>query len=362
MFAVEAAGGKCLPLQLDIRDEEQVKNAFQKTIDKFGGVDVVVNNASAISLTDTASTPLKKFDLMHSVNARGTFLVSKYAIEHLKKSSNPHILTLSPPLDIKPIWFQNHVAYSMAKYGMSLCVLGMAAEFKSAGIASNALWPRTAIWTAAMNMLGGADISKNCRKDTIMSDAAYAIVTKNSREFTGKFVIDEEVLRNEGITDFDQYAVAPGNKLTADFFVPEKWLTSDLDMALYETPGASDSSATSGSGLDSLSSSAKVFEVVGKMVTDDIKKDINAVMSFVISGENWFVDAGAERPLNVSRGETQNPDVTFITDEKTFLKMAKGETKAANAFMTGKLKVKGNLAIAMKAEKVFKALRPSSKL
>lgn len=192
---------------------------------------------------------------------------------------------------------------------------------------------------------------KNCRKPEVLSDAAYAILSKDAKEFTGNFCVDEEVLRNEGITDFDQYAVAPGNKLTADFFLPEKYLTPDLDLSLYS---ASENAASA----PAQNSAAQVFEVVGRRVTDDIKKEINAVMSFIISGDAWSVDASAERPLSVARGETQQPaDVTFITDEETFLKMAKGEVKAANAFMSGKLKVKGNLAVAMKAEKIFQKIR-----
>lgn len=340
---------------MDIRDEEQVKNAFNATIEKFGGVDIVVNNASAISLTGTEDTPMKRFDLMHSVNVRGTFLVSKYAIEHLKKAKNPHILTLSPPLDMRAVWFKNHVAYTMAKYGMSMSVLGLSAELKDSGIAVNALWPRTTIWTAAMAMLGGDEASKSSRKVDIMSDAAYGIFNKNSKEFTGNFAVDEEFLRGEGITDFDQYAVAPGNKLTADFFLPEKYLT-DL-ISLYSITGSdvqgAGAEAAAGGGS---SAAAKIFESMQQKVTDDLKKEINAKMSFVISGDNWYVDCHSERPLKVSRGETEAPDVTFISDEETFIKLAKGEVKAANAFMTGKLKVKGNLAVAMKAEKIFKKI------
>ncbi|KAI1289938.1 Hydroxysteroid dehydrogenase-like protein 2 [Halotydeus destructor] len=351
---VEAAGGKCLPIQLDIRDEGQVANAYNKAVEQFGGIDVVVNNASAISLTNTEATSMKKFDLMHSVNSRGTFLVSKYGIEHLKKSSNPHILTLSPPLDMRPLWFKGNVAYTMAKYGMSMAVLGMSEEFKSAGIAVNALWPRTAIWTAAMAMLGGKDVSASCRKDSIMSDAAYAILTQNSKEFTGNFCVDEELLRNNGITDFDQYACVPGNRLMADFFLPEKYLTPDLD-ALPMSADHSEASDSSSSSSPA-SGAAKVFEAVSAKVTDEMKNEINAAMAFVISGNNWFVDAKAERPLKVSQGTIDKADVTFISDEETFLKMAKGQIKAANAFMSGKLKVKGNLGIALKAEKIFKAI------
>ncbi|PRD29645.1 UNVERIFIED_CONTAM: hsdl2 [Trichonephila clavipes] len=201
---VEAVGGSCLPCIVDVRDEEQVQNAVDAAVKKFGGIDIVVNNASAISLTGTLDTAMKRYDLMHSVNTRGTFLVSKLCIPHLKKSSNAHILNISPPLLMEPRWFKTHVAYTMAKFGMSMCVLGMADELKSDNICVNALWPKTAIATAAMEMLGGKDITKNCRKPTIMADAAYAILTGKS---TGKFYIDEKLLREHGVTNFDEYAV-----------------------------------------------------------------------------------------------------------------------------------------------------------
>jgi len=296
---------------------------------------------------------MKKYDLMHSVNARGTFLVSKYAIEHLKKSQNPHILTLSPPLDIQGKWFKNHSAYTAAKFGMSMYTLGLSEEFRDVGIAVNSLWPLTTVWTAAMRMLGGDDASKSARKPEIMSDAAYAIFQKNSKEFTGNFCVDEELLRKEGITDFDQYAVEPGNKLSADFFLPDRYYTGDLELMPMPDSSATKSASAGAPG----SEAAKVFAAVQQKVTDELKKEINAVMSFVISGDTWSVDANSARPLKVARGETEKPDVTIITDEETFLKMASGDVKAASAFMSGKLKIKGNLAIAMKAEKIFQKLR-----
>jgi len=240
----------------------------------------------------------------------------------------------------------------MAKYGMSMTVLGMSEEFRDDGIAVNSLWPRTTIWTAAMSMLGGDEAAKSSRKVDIMSDAAYGIFNKSSKEFTGNFVVDEEFLRNEGITDFDQYAVAPGNKLTADFFMPDRYI-SDL-ISMYSITGAGEGAQAAASGGGS--AAEKIFQEMQQKVTDDLKKEINAKMAFVISGDNWYVDAHSERPLKVSRGETDAPDVTFIADEETFIKMAKGEVKAANAFMSGKLKVKGNLAVAMKAEKIFKKI------
>jgi citronellol/citronellal dehydrogenase len=218
---IEAAGGKALPLVVDVREEDQVYGAVGEAVDRFGGIDILVNNASAISLTNTPSTPMKRYDLMHQVNTRGTFLCSQACYPHLKKADNPHILNISPPLNMEAHWFASHVAYTMAKYGMSMCVLGMAGEFKKDGIAVNALWPRTAIDTAAMAMLGGGEAQKKCRKPEIMSDAAHAILTKPSREFTGNFCIDDEVLREAGVSDFSvyRYEGVAESELLPDFFL-----------------------------------------------------------------------------------------------------------------------------------------------
>ncbi|HKH49741.1 MAG TPA: NAD(P)-dependent oxidoreductase [Thermoanaerobaculia bacterium] len=218
---VEAAGGKALAVQCDIRDEGQVRQAVAQAVQTFGGIDVLVNNASAINLTGTLETPAKRFDLMWGVNARGTFLCSQACIPHLEKAANPHILTLSPPPNLDPKWFKNHVAYTISKYGMSLCVLGMAEEFKDRGIAVNALWPRTVIATAALAMLGGTIPPERCRKPEILADAAHAILTRDSRSATGQFFIDEDVLRAAGVTGFERYAVEPGQRLMMDLFLEQ---------------------------------------------------------------------------------------------------------------------------------------------
>ena len=218
---IEAAGGNALPLAVDIRQEDQVRDAIAKTVETFGGLDICLNNASAIQLTTTPNTDMKRFDLMHEVNTRGTFMVSKYCLEALGKSDNPHILMLSPPLDLSTRWFAPHLAYSIAKYGMSLCVLGLAGELRDAGIAVNALWPRTTIATAAIaNIVGGEDMMRASRKPDIMADAAHLILTKPSREFTGRFCIDDSLLAEHGVTDFDRYRVDPKVDLQPDFFVP----------------------------------------------------------------------------------------------------------------------------------------------
>ena len=216
------AGGEALPLILDVRDEENVLKAVEETVSHFGGIDICVNNASAISLTKTPDTDMKRYDLMHQINGRGTYLVSKYCIPHLKKSSNPHILNLAPPLDMKAKWFGPHLAYTMAKFTMSMCVLGMAEELKADGIAVNGLWPRTAIATAAVkNVLGGEELMNISRKPEIMADAAYEIFIKDSKEFTGNFCIDDLVLHESGVKDFTKYADVSFDKLAPDFFVPD---------------------------------------------------------------------------------------------------------------------------------------------
>jgi citronellol/citronellal dehydrogenase len=220
---IEAAGGKALAIQCDLRDELQIEAAVSQAAEAFGGIDILINNASAINLTRTDATPAKRFDLMFDVNVRGTFLTSQAALPHLRKSGaegrNPHILNLSPPLSMKPIWFKNHVAYTMAKYGMSMCVLGMAEEFKRDGIAVNALWPRTVIDTAALQMIPGIDALAG-RKPEILADAAYIIFNRPAAECTGNFFVDDDLLASEGITDLEKYSVTPGTKdFLYDFFL-----------------------------------------------------------------------------------------------------------------------------------------------
>jgi citronellol/citronellal dehydrogenase len=219
---IEAAGGQALPLTVDVREEAQVQEALEKTAAHFGGIDIVVNNASAIFLADSQKTQMKRFDLMHQVNARGSFMVSKLAVPYLTRAVNPHILMLSPPLDLKEKWFAAHTAYSMAKYGMSLAVLGLAGELRPSGIAVNALWPRTTIATAAVNnLLGGDALMQASRTPEIVADAAHAIFVTPARELTGQFLIDDSYLWARGQRDFDQYRVDPTQKLMPDFFVPE---------------------------------------------------------------------------------------------------------------------------------------------
>ena len=226
---IEEVGGSALPLICDIRFEDQVQESIEKVKKEFGGVDICINNASAIHLSDTVNTPMKRYDLMHNINVRGTFLLSKSCIPHLKDSKNPHILTLSPPLDIDKKWFGRTLAYTTAKYGMTLIAHGLSEELKELRIASNTLWPRTTIDTAAIRNVVGNEIVDGSRKPTIYADAAYAILKRDSKECTGNFFLDQDVLEEEGVTDFEQYAVKPGATLFSDFFVddnPEDWISS----------------------------------------------------------------------------------------------------------------------------------------
>jgi len=218
---IEKAGGKALALMVDVRDENQIADAMKQAAEHFGGIDILVNNASAISLTDTPSTPMKRFDLMFGVNVRGTFAASQAAIPYLKKAANPHILNMAPPLSMNPKWFESHVAYTMSKYGMSMCVLGMAGELKDDGIGVNALWPRTTIATAAIEFAISAELMDSSRKPEIMADAAHAILIRPAKTTTGNFFMDEDLLRETGVKDFDHYAMKPGVQLTPDFFLPD---------------------------------------------------------------------------------------------------------------------------------------------
>ena len=224
---IEEVGGNALPIVCDIRFEEQVEAAVEETVNKFGGIDVCINNASAIHLTDTVNTPMKRYDLMHNINVRGTFMLSQKCIPHLINGENPHILTLSPPLDIARKWFGMTLAYTTAKYGMSLVAHGLAEELGRHNIASNCLWPRTSLDTAAVRNVIGAELVKGSRKPSIYADAAYAVLKRDSSSCTGNFFLDQDVLKEEGITDFDQYAVDPDATLVSDFFVddnPEDWI------------------------------------------------------------------------------------------------------------------------------------------
>ncbi|KAG3287728.1 hydroxysteroid dehydrogenase-like protein 2 isoform X1 [Ictidomys tridecemlineatus] len=352
---IEAAGGRALPCVVDVRDEQQINDAVEKAVEKFGGIDILVNNASAISLTNTLETPTKRVDLMMSVNTRGTYLTSKACIPFLKKSKIAHILNLSPPLNLNPMWFKQHCAYTIAKYGMSMCVLGMAEEFRGE-IAVNALWPRTAIHTAAMDMLGGSGVESQCRKVDIIADAAYSIF-KKPKSFTGNFVIDENILKEEGIKNFDIYAVKPGQPLLPDFFLDEHPEVAVIKQ--MESPGAVPEVKEEKPQPQSKAHFGAVeetFRIVKDSLSDDVVKATQAIYQFELSGEDggtWFLDL-KNRGGNVGHGEpSDKADVVMSMSTDDFVKMFSGKLKPTVAFMSGKLKIKGNMALAIKLEKLM---------
>jgi len=355
---VEEAGGKALPCIVDIRDEQQVKNAVKAAAEKFGGIDILVNNASAISLTNTPQTEMKRYDLMHNINTRGTFLVSKECLPYLKKSSHAHIVNISPPLNMSPFWFGMHVAYTMAKYGMSMCVLGMSHEFKDLGIGVNALWPKTAIHTAAIEMLTGPDSATWSRKPDIMADAAYALMCRDPKQTTGNFFVDEDILREAGINDFTDYACVRENadKVMPDFFldVPPEQFAKWGSVAPGQSNVAAEKSK-SGGKVEGL------FQKIEAMLSEDIVKKTNAVYLFNVKGEEagvWFCDLKNGKGA-VGKGEppSGSPDATLTMDSRNFFDMFAGKLKPASAFMTGKLKISGDLKKAMALEKLMGSLR-----
>jgi len=352
--AMEDAGGKALAHMVDIRDEAAVAKSIEDTVKHFGGIDILINNASAISLTGTEATPMKKYDLMNQINARGTYLVSQYALPYLKASKkNPHILNIAPPLNMKPRWFKNHVAYTMAKYGMSMCVLGMSEEFKEYGIGVNALWPQTAIITAAMEMLaGGKDAAIHCRTPDIMSDAAYIMLTRDAKTYTGNFAIDEKVLAEEGMTDFSQYAAVPGTtEFMPDFFL------DDFDDFYEGKRKAVDSQAAPKEGI------AKVFEQITGVVNEEMVGKINAVYAFDIKGKEagqWYLDLKNGAGSCGAGVAHCSPDVTMSLKDTDFTKMFSGKLKPTTAFMTGKLKLTGDMGKAMKLEKLMGKMQTKS--
>ncbi|KAL7727507.1 hypothetical protein ACLKA6_002128 [Drosophila palustris] len=344
---IEKAGGRAHPCIVDVRDENQIRNAIKEAVAKFGGIDIVVNNASAISLTATPDTDMKRYDLMHQINTRGTFLVSKECLPYLQKSNHAHILNISPPLDMKAKWFAPHVAYTMAKYGMSMCVLGMAEELRARGIAVNALWPRTAIHTAAIEMLTGPDSASWSRKPEIMADAAYAILSREPKQFTGQFFIDDEVLESVGVKDLTDYACVRENadKLMADFFVEAK--NAPVEDA---APGT----ATGDAKIPQL------FKKIESLLSTEIVSKTQAVYQFNINGAEqgtWFLDLKNGTGSCGIGAPPAAPDATLTMNSNNFFDMFSGKLKAAPAYMSGKLKISGDFQKALKLEKLMKALK-----
>jgi NAD(P)-dependent dehydrogenase (short-subunit alcohol dehydrogenase family) len=359
---IEAAGGRALPCLVDIRDESSVRKALDATHAEFGNVDILINNASAISLTGTLSTGMKKYDLMNQVNARGTYLCSHVMMPDLIKSAqagrHAHMMAISPPLSMKEMWFKNHTAYSIAKFGMSMSVLGMAGEFKDEGVCCNALWPRTAIWTAAMKMLGGNtdEAAAGCRTTEIMEEAAYHILTSKR---TGEFIIDEDLLREKGVTDFGKYDCVPGAPLIPDFFVDdyeEKYGAIDeaaiLGQAKKTVVGMTEETKTI-AGIDG------VFQAMaGTIATDGdaLCSRINATYQFDMKDtkSSYYMNL-LDAPGGCGKldADMESPTTKFIMKEKDFVKMFKGKLKPTTAFMTGKMKIKGDMQKAMALEKLM---------
>uniref|UniRef100_A0A0K8TN42 Hydroxysteroid dehydrogenase-like protein 2 n=1 Tax=Tabanus bromius TaxID=304241 RepID=A0A0K8TN42_TABBR len=347
---IEEAGGKALPCIVDVRDEKQVQTAVQAAVQKFGGIDILINNASAISLTPTAQTDMKRYDLMHNINTRGTFLVSKECLPYLSKSNHAHIMNISPPLDMSPHWFSDHVAYTMAKYGMSMCVLGMAREFKGLNIAVNALWPRTAIHTAAIEMLVGSESQKYSRKPEIMADAAYVVLCREPSTCTGNFFIDEEVLKQAGVTDLKEYACVPEN---ADNLMPDLYITMDFvtkaQVESRETP--------KGEGTEHVPA---LFSKIESLLNVELVNKTKSVYQFNILGQEkgtWFLDLRNGEGSCGSGVATSKADAVLTMDSKHFMDMFMGKLKPTAAFMTGKLKITGDLQKAMKLEKLMSSLK-----
>ncbi|XP_026751288.2 hydroxysteroid dehydrogenase-like protein 2 isoform X2 [Galleria mellonella] len=345
---IEALGGKALPCIVDVRDEKQVQKAVDDAAKKFNGIDILVNNASAITLTDTAHTDMKRYDLMHNINTRGTFLASKLCLPHLKNSNHAHILNLSPPLNMNPYWFSLHVAYTMAKYGMSMCVLGMAEEFKQFNIGVNALWPRTAIATAAIEMLTG-DTSTS-RKVDIVSDAAYVMLCKDPKTYTGNFALDDDIVTEAGVKDLTPYACDPSNvsNLLLDFFLNEPgWPTQPKSEVKKPQAGA-------GGQIPQL------FDAISKTLSADLVKKTQAIYQFNVKGKEegvWHIDL-KNGDGSCGQGEPKSPpDATLTMDGANFADMFAGKLKPTTAFMMGKLKIAGDIQKAMKLEKMMKSLK-----
>lgn len=356
---IEKAGGKGLPCIVDVRDEGAVHNAVQEAVKTFGGIDILINNASAISLTGTEQTDMKRYDLMHNINTRGTFLVSKTCVPYLKKSTHAHILNISPPLNLNPRWFHDHVAYTMAKYGMSMCVLGMHSEFKPDNIAVNALWPKTAIYTAAVEMLAGAVAKDFSRTPEIMSDSAYAVLIQDPRTCTGNFFIDEEVLKTAGVTDFKQYACNPDK---VDELMPDAFLdiTDDAHDKARSILTQAKSYTQSKSEAKPQGEIAVLFKKIETVISPETVASTQAIFAFEVTGDEagtWYIDLKNGKGACGQGAPPVPADATLQMDGKNFSNMFAGNLKPATAYMMGKLKIKGNLQKALKLEKLMAGLK-----
>lgn len=361
---IEAAGGKALPCIVDIRDESSVRKAVDAAHAEFGNIDILINNASAISLTGTLQTGMKKYDLMNSINARGTYLCSHIMMPDLIKSAeagrHAHMMAISPPLSMREIWFKNHTAYSMAKFGMSMSVLGMAGEFRDEGVCCNALWPRTAIWTAAMKMLGGNtdEAAAGCRTPEIMEEAAYEILTSKR---TGEFIIDEDLLREKGVTDFSKYDCVPGAPLIPDFFIDdyeERYGAIDASTVLGAGKSHNEEKSAAASAPADVNSIDGVFQAMGSTIAEQGEELCNRIKAnyrfdMKDTKSSYYLNL-MDAPGSCGKLEgDMEPTTRFVMKEKDFVKMFKGKLKPTTAFMTGKMKIKGDMQKAMALEKLM---------
>lgn len=362
---IEALGGKALPCIVDVRDEKQVQKAVDDAAKKFNGIDILVNNASAITLTDTAHTDMKRYDLMHNINTRGTFLASKLCLPHLKNSNHAHILNLSPPLNMNPYWFSLHVAYTMAKYGMSMCVLGMAEEFKQFNIGVNALWPRTAIATAAIEMLTG-DTSTS-RKVDIVSDAAYVMLCKDPKTYTGNFALDDDIVTEAGVKDLTPYACDPKNadNLLLDGFLDDPVAKTQHRATVFSVAARRYHTSAVNRKEEKPEAGAggqipQLFDAISKTLSADLVKKTQAIYQFNVKGKEegvWHIDL-KNGDGSCGQGEPKSPpDATLTMDGANFADMFAGKLKPTTAFMMGKLKIAGDIQKAMKLEKMMKSLK-----
>ncbi|KAI3387719.1 hypothetical protein SNEBB_001873 [Seison nebaliae] len=363
---IEAAGGKVLPIVMDVRFEDQVEAAAKKTAEEFGGIDFLVNNASAIHLTNTLHTPMKKFDLMHMVNVRATYLCSKIFLPYMMNRNNDdtsHILNISPPLSMHDHWFADHVAYTMSKYGMSMCTLGMSSELRSSNVAVNSLWPRTAVYTAAMKMLAGENVSHYCRRPEIMADAAVTILSKSVKEASGNFYVDEHVLRDEGVEDFTKYAYDPKAKLLPDFFLDE---FSEEELSEFRKQISGTMLQMEAGGTKAKIPEDRFDELLGIMrglLSNDIVKQVKATFLIHLTREDkkelYLLDllnneGSIERVNEPFEGEVNSH--MFMTQD-TFEKIFGGRLKPTMAFMAGKLRLEGDMSKAMKLDSLLMKIR-----
>lgn len=361
---IEKAGGRALPCAVDICDEEQVRSAVHDAVSRFGGIDIVVNNASAISFSSTAATKIKHLDIMYQTNMRGAFLVSQECMPHLIRSEHSHILNISPPLNLDPKWLAPHVAYTMAKYGMSMCVLGMSYELSAMSVAVNALWPRTSICTERIKALMGPEFVRRTRKVDIMADAAYAVLTREPREFTGRFLVDDEVLTEAGIKDLDQYAndLSVANELMYESFVdiPKEKVIPYINRDIPAWKSVLKQRKSKESTQKEQEKIPGLFENIEPLLSTELVQKTKAIYQFNIVGNEggiWYLDLKNGEGSYGKGVPNVEPDSTFTMKSENFFEIFSGKIKPSTAYLMGEMKISGDLSKALKLEKLMKALK-----